>query len=256
MSREELIASGQLESFALDMLSKEEEVSLMDQVQNDELLKSQIQEAEATLDELSQILSVSPPANLKAKIMDQVKEPQDPEIPEGTKVINWRFISGMAASISFFAICTSIFLWSQFQTTAAERNQLLTEKQVLADNLSQTSLDLDSREIQIALYNHSETQIIDLKGTDNAPDASLRVFYLNGEVFLDLPSLPDLSEDQQFQLWAIVDGKPVDAGVFNVDEGFKNMKGIVGAVAFAVTIEPIGGSESPSLETMVVLGEV
>ena len=57
---------------------------------------------------------------------------------------------------------------------------------------------------------------------------------------------------------SIIDGKPVDAGVFDVGaDGLLKMKSITGnAVAYAVTIEPKGGSESPSLETMQVYGEV
>jgi len=52
---------------------------------------------------------------------------------------------------------------------------------------------------------------------------------------------------------------PVDAGVFDWNsEGLQKMKSISGqaVAAFAVTIEPKGGSESPSLETMQVIGNV
>ena len=69
--------------------------------------------------------------------------------------------------------------------------------------------------------------------------------------------MPAAPQGMQYQLWAIVDGKPVDAGVFDVaTSGLLKMKTLDGAVAFAVTIEPRGGRPSPTLETMQVIGNV
>ena len=67
-----------------------------------------------------------------------------------------------------------------------------------------------------------------------------------------------LAQENQYQLWAIIDGKPVDAGVFDTSlAGLLKMKEIGnGAAAFAVTIEPRGGKASPTLETMQVVGNV
>ena len=77
------------------------------------------------------------------------------------------------------------------------------------------------------------------------------------EVYLSIQNLKELSEANQFQLWAIVDGKPVDAGVFDSNtEGLQRMKPVSGAVAFAVTIEPRGGNLAPTLETMQAMGNL
>ena len=68
----------------------------------------------------------------------------------------------------------------------------------------------------------------------------------------------ELSQENQYQLWAIIDGKPVDVGVFDSNfTGLARMKDIAkGAVTFAVTIEPRGGKLSPTLQTMQVAGNV
>ncbi|MFT6883546.1 MAG: anti-sigma-K factor RskA, partial [Marinoscillum sp.] len=76
------------------------------------------------------------------------------------------------------------------------------------------------------------------------------------EIYLNSANLPELSGNQQYQLWALVDGKPIDAGVFDADGGqFQIMKGVARADAFAVTIEQSGGADSPTLSTMQVYGE-
>ena len=77
--------------------------------------------------------------------------------------------------------------------------------------------------------------------------------------YLDVIDLPAPPTNKQYQLWAIVDGQPVDMGVFDNAVGVKTFEAvpfIANAQAFAVTVEDIGGSPTPSLETMVVIGNV
>ena len=71
--------------------------------------------------------------------------------------------------------------------------------------------------------------------------------------------LPNLSPDQQYQLWALYDGKPIDAGVFDykdnaVSVGFQ--KDVPNAQAFAVTVEPKGGSASPTLSNLCMMAKL
>ncbi len=79
------------------------------------------------------------------------------------------------------------------------------------------------------------------------------------DVYLDLHTMPSLASNEDYQLWAIVDGKPVDLGVFNpdaADAAVVRMKRVGAPQAFAVTIEPKGGRTTPTLERMVVLGKI
>jgi hypothetical protein len=71
--------------------------------------------------------------------------------------------------------------------------------------------------------------------------------------------LPELTQDQQYQLWALYDGKPVDAGVFDykdkaISVGFQ--KDISNAQAFAVTVEPKGGSKTPTLGNLCMMAKL
>jgi anti-sigma-K factor RskA len=72
--------------------------------------------------------------------------------------------------------------------------------------------------------------------------------------------LPANDKAHQYQLWALVNGKPVDLGVFDVNNDkshiLVNMKEIGTAQAFAVTLEQRGGSPTPTMEQMMVMGGV
>jgi anti-sigma-K factor RskA len=64
--------------------------------------------------------------------------------------------------------------------------------------------------------------------------------------------LAALPAEKQYQLWVFDKGKPVDAGVFDVDpEGralfeSKDLSAIARAENFAVTVEPRGGVPQPT----------
>jgi len=77
------------------------------------------------------------------------------------------------------------------------------------------------------------------------------------DAFIDVMSLPVPPAGKQDQLGALVGGKPVDAGVFNMNTnaGMQPMKNILSADAWAVTLEPQGGSVAPTLSQMYLLSK-
>jgi anti-sigma-K factor RskA len=77
------------------------------------------------------------------------------------------------------------------------------------------------------------------------------------DVYIMPNKLPKVEDDKQYQLWALVDGKPVDAGVLDPRCGSVcKMKNIPAAQAFAITLEKAGGSPTPTLSAMYVMGKV
>ena len=148
---------------------------------------------------------------------------------------------------------------------------LLHKNNSLSDELAQTRTELknetDEKSVFAASYKQSQQDYQQLFNPDiqrvvmqGTPDfaGKLSVVYWNpnsGEVLWDASSLPQLGADEQYQLWAIVDGKPQNAGVMTSDKPLK-MLNATSAQAFAVTVEPKGGSEIPTLDKMVVVAPV
>ena len=99
---------------------------------------------------------------------------------------------------------------------------------------------------------------IELTSVPGKPSAMAQVFWntKTKEVYIADVSLPQAPSDKQYQLWAIVDGKPVDAGVVDDCNGLCKMKNIPNAQAFAITLEKKGGSPTPTLSAMYVMGKV
>jgi anti-sigma-K factor RskA len=100
-----------------------------------------------------------------------------------------------------------------------------------------------------------------MKGTALSEDAFAFVYVNNirKTSFLDVVKLPDPPAEKQYQLWAIVDGKPTDMGVFALtteNGALQTVPFIENAQAYAVTLEPKGGSVAPTLDQMYVVGSV
>ena len=136
------------------------------------------------------------------------------------------------------------------------------QKKALADCAKENTEVLKNQKIivyKLDILRRPDTKTIEMKGLDIAPNAKVLVYWNAKEkaTFLSIQNLPDAPKGKQYQLWAIVDKKPVDAGVFINDvTAMSPMKGFENAQAFAVTLEKEGGSLTPTMDEMYVLGTV
>jgi anti-sigma-K factor RskA len=70
-------------------------------------------------------------------------------------------------------------------------------------------------------------------------------------------NLPQPASDKQYQLWALLNGQPIDLGMIEVKQErlLYRMKNVQNAQAFAITLEPKGGSPAPT-STPIVLSKL
>ena len=79
-----------------------------------------------------------------------------------------------------------------------------------------------------------------------------------GKAFIMIHHLPP-SSDNNYQLWAMVNGKPVSVGIINdkIRDRFIEMQNVPsGATAFIVTLEKTGGSLTPTEEETYLGGKI
>jgi anti-sigma-K factor RskA len=69
--------------------------------------------------------------------------------------------------------------------------------------------------------------------------------------------MPKLASDKQYQLWALIDGKPTDLGLFDggKDKVILKMNNTQKADAFAITIENRGNTGGPNLQQLQSMGK-
>lgn len=258
MNIDEYIASGILEAYVLGDVSMAEREAVERALEQHPALREEVSRIELAQEKLLLDLAVEPKPDVKAKLIQTIPEAKTlVMLPPDLSV--WRY--AMAASVLFGILSAGLALYyrGQWQTAEQSLNDLVAQNQRLASEYSVVNQRLDQLETDVRVINNPAFKRTVMNGTDNAPSALASVYWneTTREVYLSIQNLQTLAQENQYQLWAIVDGKPVDAGVFDVAlGGLIKMKSIQGAVAFAVTVEQRGGNEAPSLNTMQVMGKV
>lgn len=273
MNIEEYIASGVLEQIALGLASEEELREFANLVKDYPELQAELDSIKVALDSYALGHSVTPPAELKDKIWAEI-EVQDTQIVKPSTQEEGRVLpikSGNGNSYKWLAAASIVLLigtsissyvfYTKWQ--AAEKNliSLIAEKEYYANQIEVQKASLQQYENELAMVSQPGMQMIGLKGVEKHPEAFAMVYFNTEtkEVYLKPQNLPLPPSDKQYQLWAIVDGKPVDAGVFDMTEEnipLSQMKSFDKAQAFAITLEKKGGSPVPTLEEMYVVGNV
>jgi len=255
MNKEEIINGGWLEAYLSGDVSKEEAKTIESFLENDEEVRTAYEKVEDTLSKLAFMQGVTPSQKVKKSIIESISNKEE-------KTSNFYQLTKYAAAASIIvtvSLAVAAFLfWNKWQDAETRYTSLLTESQSVISSLNTTNEALETISKKVEIATSPDYKRVILAGTDNAPQNQAIVFWNANEnkVYLGTGNLGDLSSNQQYQLWALVDGVPIDAGVFDPSEGLLLMKDIEKADTFAVTIEDKGGSPSPNLSTLQVIGNV
>jgi anti-sigma-K factor RskA len=271
------ITSGILELYVNGLASPEE-------VKEVEELAAQYPEIQQEIDAIREAMEqyalahqVQPPTGLKEKIMGRLegapkprpksKTPAAPTVSnaydraESTTVSRasvavWLLALGMiAASVAAY------LFFDQNKKSQEELKAAQAQFEQYKKDCEERQKQADTLNEQFIAIRHQATRPVQMKGTKLAEDAVAVVYWNNVRrtSYLDVVNLPVPPAGKQYQLWAIVDGKPADMGVFEVKTGSNDLQSvpfIENPQAFAVTLEPQGGSAAPTLDQMYVVGNV
>ena len=179
--------------------------------------------------------------------------------PTPARVPAWALAASVALLLS---LAGNVALYSRWQRSDADLLAMQNQQTDFAATSQVVNRQLTQTRQEVAVLRDEQFRAVALAGTPAAPTARARVLYnaATKAVYLDVRRLPALPAGKQYQLWALDNGKPVDAGTLAAatatGQGLQQMKDIARAQAFAMTVEPAGGSINPTLSTMTVLGAV
>lgn len=271
------IESGILELYVLGQLSVQEQQEVEAMAAKYPEVKQEIEAIEIAMEQYALSNAVGPSETLKAKILDKLVQSEEAPaagrsasvIPLQTKLYeskirNLRFALVACIALLVISVVALFTARSELGEAKTEILALNLDKQKFAGRLS--SMEKSNADLQqIAGMNEDpDWKVIKLAGTAMDPKAKMVVYWhTSGQhVMVDNSkmALPANDQQHQYQLWALVNGKPVDLGVFDVKTDSTHillkMKEIAGAQAFAVTLEKRGGNPTPTMDQMIVMGGV
>jgi anti-sigma-K factor RskA len=263
---EEFKESGLLELYALNACSNEEKLLVESFLAKFPALQNELNEINSSLENFADAHSQNPSPGLDSKIKKQlIFKPELAEIPNvNTPDLKVLRLYKFALAASILAIMSLSFVLittqSKLNKTEDQLASLIQEKLILSEKVNQASFELVDLSQNFKRIESDSFLCVNLKGTEKFPRSQVKVYWnkLSKETFISLINVPKLTNGKQFQLWALVNGKPINAGVFDSLHETLILSNIATSQAdlFAITIEKEGGSESPTLSEMVVAGNV
>lgn len=280
MNIQEYISSGIVESYVLGLAEIEERVEFERMCVAHAEVKAARDAFEALIEQNAVFNAIEPPKELKdriwATIVNESRQSAAPVLPiindnknsgshpdKAVVTMNWmRYL--VAASIILLVASTglNVYFFKQYKDYSTRYADLLANQQQLTARNDAIQAKLQSYETDIAIMKDPDMAVVKMPQVPTSPvPGSLATVYWNlrtKDVYLLINNMPEPTLDRQYQLWALVDGKPVDAGVFDIKSAtaLVKMKNIPNAQTFAITLEKRGGSVSPTMEQLYVLGNV
>ena len=268
MDIKEYIESGIVESYVLGLSTPDENLELENLSAQYPDVKQAVADFELLFEKSVDENLLQPPVSVRTNLLNTldfaVAEPaKNIQAPVHTLPVRKTNYSNYvaAAAVVLLIVSTSLnfYFYSNIKNTTDRYQALLLERNTLQANNASYKTKLDEMNQSFDLMQSPFVKSIKLNSVKGDKDDIATVYWNSQtkEVYLFSNKMDKIPKGKQYQLWALVDGKPVDAGVVAYDcNGLCKMKVTDRADAFAVTVEKEGGSSAPTLSSMYILGKV
>jgi anti-sigma-K factor RskA len=273
---QEYISSGIVESYVLGLADEAERAEFEQMCAQHTEVRAARDAFELSLEQHAMTAAVAPPAPLRDAVLQQLAT--DADTAEGKTAapvvqmrpvkrsvlpIATRYVAAASIVLLVGSMGLNVYYFNKYRDFSQRYNQLAARQTELAKNNGIMQTRLDNYEQTMQALNSPYMAQIKMEGSQvqasPAPESKATVLWdtRTKDVYLMVNNLPQPQAGMQYQLWAIVDNQPVDAGMLNMEKGHMmvKMKNIPRAQLFAITLEQEGGSTSPKGK-MYVMGKV
>jgi hypothetical protein len=268
LKSQDIILSGILELYAAGLASEEEQKDVQAYIAQYPEVAEELALIDADMESYAQALAMEPSASVKEKIFARINnEKEEVKTVAPVKSIDsvpapiigiapyWKYAAAASIVLLLGSIALNMVLYNKSNDTTKNLQQT-------QQNLAALRDENKTMEGDLAVVQNKYSKPVSLKGLEASPNSAAKIFWMEntGEVYFDPSNLPEAPAGKQYQLWGIVDGKPVDAGmILTSKKGDKyriqKMKTFGKVEAFAVTLESEVGNTSPK-GPMFVMGNM
>lgn len=281
MNENEYIQSGIAESYVMGLLDESDKAKFERMCKTNPELKDLRTTFELDLQKHALENTIEAPLGVKHSIFEKLglstNDDLAPVLPITTlthssdnKATPIQFVkrlrfTAIAATVLLIVSIAINFYYFKINKALKDLNEtLVTSNQTLVTTNASIKTQMNDYKEYLSVITDTGMAIIRMLGsnveTSPAPSSNAIVYWnkQSKNVYLNASNLPQAPKNKQYQLWALVNGIPVDAGIFDVDTMLHivKMKNMPSADAFAVTLENIGGSPTPTMEQLYLLGKV
>jgi len=261
MNKDQFLASGLLEQYALGITSEEESALVERYLNSFPEVRAEYTSMRKALDQYAKQYAIQPPEMLRNRVIDAVDHQQarsqdDNEPVPGSGQLRQ---SGWSRYLVYAAIILMGVGLFFLDRKADGLQQELSNQTVLLNACQEDKEDMESANTLFAFLKHGETQQVNIEGTPLSPETRLIAYWNEAasKAYLNPVNLPAPPEGKQYQVWADVDGKMISVGLLSRElpmDQLATISFIDEAESLNLTLEPEGGSEKPTVSLLMANG--
>lgn len=240
-----MLESDMLERYLIGATSSEENYEIEENIARCPEVRRKYTELQEDLENYTRSFSRPAPVQVKKNVMRSIRKEKKKNKP-------WYFNAAAVIAIIF---CTSTIVLLYQNKLLLSKNGLVNEEiAALKSDILNTNSKLDDVKNQFLILNNPKTQKYVLQGNRRAKNLKTVAYIDPVEKLsmINVVSLPELPEEQVFQMWAEIDGKMVSLGVLeNAQNKLLSIPFKEGAKSYNITIEPKGGNINATEENTV-----
>ncbi|MGJ8666346.1 MAG: anti-sigma factor [Patiriisocius sp.] len=260
MTTTELIESGTLELYVCGALPEDEAQEVFEEIQKNSDVRGEVQRIENTLMNLSSEIAPALSVMNWSSILNAISGTRS--IGNTNNTTNWGAITGWAAALA----CVGGIFWMLNQNNELENQvtEATEQRNILEEELDISTEMLVANEELLDVIRSKDYNAYTLPGNQAVAPTAYSKVYFNDDTnvaYIDVKGLPKAPEGKVYQVWSLMLEPLTPTSVGLIDDStlasngvykFENLKDA--PQAFGITLEPAGGSESPTLSQLYTLG--
>lgn len=262
MNITDLLNSGDLELYVYGILNESETNQIAQLSKTDSAIKTEIIAIENSIISLSS--SFSP--TLSSEVYEKIKQKlflKNRDVIKMKPKNNWPQYMGWAAAV--LVMIGAGYQYTQLSETKNSVAVAKKEKTNLQDTLVNLKLKNEQTLTALTIVRDVNNTVVNLGGQAVSPKSYAKIYW-NKEtevVYVDAAGLPEPPEGMVYQIWSLKLLPQLTPTSIGLLSDFSENKAKIFAVektgdaeAFGITLEPAGGSKSPTMEQLYTLGKV
>jgi anti-sigma-K factor RskA len=274
VNTKEYIESGILEAYMLGALTPQEKAQVEADIARYPELKTELNAIEGTMQQYWIDRAIQPPVEMQEKIWKAIQSNSAgegeirpagaakviPFQPEYRKTARWKYAAlwaGLAGSL-----LANVLFWGQAKEQKDQSTALEYKIDTLQNQQKQLSGLVSNYTKATAMMADTAMQTIVMHTMQKGHPMAATLYWSKdkGLAYVAMDALPQPPKGMQYQLWVMQEGKPVDMGVLpnsmaNTPEMQKVPKLVSSGEAFAISLEKEGGSPTPTMQNIYVMGK-
>jgi hypothetical protein len=261
MDTEKYISSGVLELYVAGILSDKENIEVYNYAQKYPDIKGEVEAIEVAILKITEKTSPGLAKNSFQNITARLNK----VIPLQSQTIKKTPLSsylGWAASIIFAA--GLIWMYLENDKLKSEIEITNQEKQTLEEQILEAREEVAGTSTILNQLRDKNVTVVTLGGQTVSPTSFAKAYWNteDNKVYIDAQGLPEPPPGFTYQVWSLKLNPLTPTSVGLLDDFTSNDNRVFelpnanNTEAFGITLEPEGGSESPTLEQLYTLGVV